>query len=91
MSNNEKMPIAKFAALKEANEAGVYDQHQYWRAEQPKCPHCSEVCYLSENDWSELYEEGNHRVSCPHCNNYFNVITHLSFSFSTDEQEDIPE
>ena len=53
-----------------------------------KCPHCGEVCDVGANDWWRLYEEGEHEVSCPHCDGDFSVSTRVSYSFSTDEQED---
>jgi uncharacterized Zn-finger protein len=53
----------------------------------PKCPHCGHVCDVSGNDWWRLYEEGEHEVECPLCDEGFTVSTHVQHSFSTDEQE----
>jgi len=78
----------RFAALKKALGADRYLPEGFWRADQPKCPHCGEVCDVSENDWWKLYEEGEHEVSCPHFDEDFTVSTSVSYSFSTDEQED---
>ena len=78
----------RFAALKKAQESDRYLPEGFWRSDEPKCPHCGGVCAVSENDWWKLYEEGEHEVSCPHCDEDFTVSTHVSHSFSTDEQED---
>ena len=42
---------------------------------------------VSEHEWWKLDEEGEHEVSCPHCDGHFSVTTRVSYSFSTDEQE----
>lgn len=78
----------RFAALKMAKIDEPYMPSEFWRADQPKCPHCGESCDISDNDWWRLYEEGEHEVSCPHCDGDFTVSTAVSYSFSTDEQED---
>jgi hypothetical protein len=56
---------------------------------EPKCPHCGYVCNVADNDWYQLYEEGEHEVECPLCEQGFTVSTHVQHSFSTDEQEDL--
>ncbi len=80
--------MEKFEALKKAKEAEPYMPDEFWGADQPKCPHCGKECDISENDWWNLYEEGEHEVSCPYCDGDFTVMTRVSHSFSTDEQED---
>jgi hypothetical protein len=80
--------MEKFAALKKAKEEDGHFPSDYWGNNQPRCPHCGAECHVSENEWWRLYEEGEHEVSCPHCDGDFTVSTRVSYSFSTDEQED---
>lgn len=77
----------KFQALKKAREEDGLLPDGFWGASQPKCPHCGEVCDISDNDWYRLYEEGEHEVDCPHCDGEFTVGTRVSFSFDTCDQE----
>lgn len=60
----------------------------FWRRDNPKCPHCGEVFSVSKNELWSLYEEGEHDVDCGDCGLNFMVSTHVTFSFSTNEQED---
>lgn len=82
------MSTEPYAALKRAKEDEPYLPSDYWRRDQPRCPHCGTECDVSDNDWWRLYAEGEHEVSCPHCNGDFTVSTQVSYSFSTDNQED---
>lgn len=75
------MSTEKFAALKAS------DKYDFWGQDSPKCPHCGHVAEISANDWYQLYEEGEHEVTCPSCDEDFTVSTRVSFSFSTDNQE----
>lgn len=70
----------------EALERG--DRMDFWGNKNPKCPHCESVCDVSENEWWNLYEEGEHEVTCPACDLDFTVSTRVSYSFSTDNQDD---
>lgn len=83
--------MTKFAALRRAKKEERYYPSDFWRKDDPKCPHCSTECKVSDNDWWKLYEEGEHEVSCPSCDEDFTVTTSVSFSFSTDEQEGMDE
>jgi uncharacterized Zn-finger protein len=78
----------KFSALKRAKVSEPHFRADFWGNSNPRCPHCGEVCDVSENEWWKLYEEGEHEVTCPHCEGDFTVSTRVSYSFSTDEQED---
>ena len=80
--------MEKFEALKKAKESERHYPSGYWGNDSPRCPHCGTECSVSENEWWKLYEEGEHEVSCPHCDGDFSVSTRVSYSFSTDEQED---
>lgn len=82
------MTTEPYAALKRAKEDEPHMPDGYWGADIPKCPHCGEVCDVSDNEWWRLYEEGEHEVTCPHCDGDFTVSTSVSYSFSTDEQPD---
>jgi hypothetical protein len=42
---------------------------------------------VDRNEWWKLYEEGEHEVTCPHCDEDFSVSTRVSYSFSTDNQD----
>jgi uncharacterized Zn-finger protein len=64
------------------------DTLEFWGNKQPKCPHCGADCDVNENEWWKLYEEGEHEVTCPHCDGDFTVSTMVSYSFSTDTQEE---
>jgi len=75
----------KFAALKAYSDA--MDRLEFFGCQDPKCPHCGEVCIVGDNEWYKLYEEGEHDVCCPHCDEDFSVSTRVSYTFSTDHQE----
>lgn len=83
------MSDERFSALKAALAVDRHLPEGYWGADHPKCPHCGTVCDISDNDWWKLYEEGEHEVSCPSCGDDFTVSTRVSYSFSTDTQEDL--
>jgi len=74
----------RFAALK-AEPGGSLE---FWGNREPKCPHCGHEVGVGDNELWRLYEEGEHEVECPHCENSFMVSTRVSYSFSTDSQED---
>lgn len=80
--------MERFAALKKAKEEEGHFPSDYFGNREPRCPHCGEECPVSDNDWWDLYEEGEHEVCCSHCDGDFTVSTRVSYSFSTDEQED---
>jgi transposase-like protein len=62
------------------------DPTAFWHNEQPKCPHCGETFDVSENECWRLYEEGEHDIECNSCGLEFTVQTHVSFSYSTEDQ-----
>lgn len=75
----------RFAALDNATD--VMGRLDFVRNDKPKCPHCGHDCCVIDNEWWELYEEGEHEVTCPSCDQDFTVSTSVSYSFSTDSQE----
>lgn len=80
--------MTKFSALQKAKEEDGLLPDGYWSADHPKCPHCGHVCDIRDNEWWDLYEEGEHEKECPACEGEFTVSTRASYSFSTDNQED---
>lgn len=80
------MSDTKFRALKGCK--GAMERLEFFASSDPKCPHCGDECSVSDNEWWKLYEEGEHDVTCPSCDEDFTVRTSVSYSFSTDEQED---
>jgi uncharacterized C2H2 Zn-finger protein len=67
------------------------DTLEFWRNDDPKCPHCGTVVSVSDHELWALYEEGEHEVECPNCDMTFAVSTSIAYSFSTDEQDDPEE
>jgi uncharacterized Zn-finger protein len=56
----------------------------------PKCPHCGEDFDIDRNEAWFLYDESDtHDVDCPRCDMEFRVNPIASWSFSTDEQEEV--
>ncbi len=81
--------MEKFAALNKAKEEEGHFPSDYWGNKAPRCPHCGTECSVVEHEWWKLYEEGEHEVTCPHCDGGdFTVSVRVSYSYSTDEQED---
>lgn len=76
----------KFRALRAC--ADTLERLEFFARDHPKCPHCGHDCHVSDNEWWRLYEEGEHEVTCPSCDEDFTVSTRVSFSFSTDQQEE---
>ena len=88
VGENGELRMEKFEALKKAKALERHYPSDYWGNDNPRCPHCGQECKVADNEWWKLYEEGEHEVSCPHCDGDFSVSTRVSYSFSTDEQED---
>jgi len=75
--------MARLQAIK-----GSDDPFDFRFNDEPKCPHCGVTHPISENEWWRLYEDGEHEVACPSCDEDFTVSTHVSYSFSTETQEE---
>lgn len=76
------MSVEPLAALKAGDDWDFrYNKH-------PKCPHCDHDCSITDNEWWQLYEEGEQQVECPICELEFTVSTSVEYRFSTDEQGD---
>lgn len=54
----------------------------------PKCPHCGADYDIDAHETWRLYEDDNHDVECGTCEGEFVVSTNVSYTFSTDHQED---
>ena len=76
--------MGRFEALK-AEPGGSLE---FWGNDEPKCPHCGKSIDVSDNDLWSIYQEGEHEVTCPHCDDDFTVATNVSYSFSTETQDD---
>lgn len=48
-----------------------------------RCPKCTETWSVSGCDDGELYGEDVHAVSCPECCHDFEIVTHVSHSFTS--------
>lgn len=73
----------RLTALKDADHSS-----EFWGNNQPKCPHCGNDFDIEYNEAWHLYEEGDHEVECNSCDLMFSVAVRVTFSFSTDEQEE---
>jgi hypothetical protein len=69
-------------------DSDYMDRIDYVHNNDPKCPHCDTIIDISAGELYELYEEGEHDIRCSCCEKKIVVITHVKFSFSTDEQPD---
>ena len=78
--------MTEFAALKAARDIGR-DWWGYSGNNDPKC-HCGATCDIQHNEWWDVYEEGEHTKERPHCGGEFLISTRVSYSFSTDQQDD---
>ena len=61
---------------------------EFFANKTPKCPHCGDDYDISKCDAWQLYEEGEHSVSCQSCDMDFDVSTRASYPFTTDHQAD---
>lgn len=52
----------------------------------PKCPHCDSEIDVSGNELYQLYEDGEHEITCPKCDKQFLVVSQQYWMFSTDLQ-----
>lgn len=55
-----------------------------------RCPHCGTISNPSDHEMYELYEEGEHDVSCPQCDESFEVSTAVSYTFTSPERITAP-
>ena len=54
------------------------------------CPYCG--CALPTDlgyeDFPEIYEEGDHKLTCPECDKDFRLTTRVSYSWETERIKD---
>lgn len=48
-----------------------------------RCPHCAQSFNGDDYEMFELYNEGSQDVSCPYCDEDFQVVVHISYSFES--------
>lgn len=60
---------------------------KYWGNDAPICPWCDAEIDISKNDLWELYSEDGHEIECPYCGRDVYVVSKITWTFSTDEQE----
>lgn len=78
----------RFQALKEAKRGNRLGSLEFFGNKSPKCPHCRADYSIEEHEAWRLYEEGEHEAECGRCSQEFRVSTRISYSFSTDNQDD---
>ena len=61
----------------------------YYANSNPKCPWCDEEIDINDHELYELYDENDHYIECPSCEKEMRVSTRASYSFSTDNQDDM--
>ena len=51
------------------------------------CPYCGNaLCTdVSYSDFPEIYEEGDHKLTCPECDKDFILNTYVSYSYETEK------
>lgn len=65
------------------------DKGEVWHDSSVRCPKCRHVMDVSGSELYELYEEGEHEISCRSCDHDFTVNTRVEHSFESPEL--IPE
>lgn len=60
---------------------------EFSRNTSPICPHCGASYDIDETGRYDVYEEGDHEITCSSCHQEFNVEVAIEYKFSTDEQE----
>lgn len=48
-----------------------------------RCPHCSEVLSIRDNEWWFLYSEDTHDVECPECGEGFTATATATYAFTS--------
>lgn len=74
----KQMPLTK--------NSDYMDRIDYVQNDDPRCPHCDNIIDISANEIYELYEEGDHEITCGCCEKAILVRTNVKYTFSTDEQ-----
>ena len=75
--------MSRFAALKASKYGDEFRSDTF-----AKCPHCGHEGDVNDNEWFQLYDEGDHDIECPACGEDFVVTSVAHFTFETDEQPD---
>lgn len=65
-------------------------RHEFFGNDNPRCPHCATDYSIPDNDAWHLFDDNNqHEIECPSCKQEFRVISTSTWTFSTDEQDEI--
>ena len=76
-----------FEALSKAGSE-VKRYVEFGHLTEPKCPHCGREVDVDENEFYFLQEAGEHKVTCPFCEQDFQVETTVtSYTYSTFKQK----
>ncbi len=51
--------------------------------EGPSCPHCGYIQNITEYEAYNLYEDGEHKETCPDCQKKYEVSTYTSYSWTS--------
>lgn len=54
----------------------------------PSCPHCGYIKIIQDWECYNLYDEGEHKESCPDCNKNYIVYTNVSYIFNSRRAKD---
>jgi uncharacterized protein YbaR (Trm112 family) len=46
-----------------------------------QCPYCNAFEVVQNTDDHEIYEEGNHSICCPNCNEDYEIKTEIKYVF----------
>lgn len=70
----------------------VTDKGEVRHSDYIRCPKCRSQSQPGDCEMYELFEEGEHRVTCQFCENEFEVSTSISYTFRSPELiEEEPE
>lgn len=61
------------------------DKGEVWHDDKVRCPKCRHLMQVHGSELYDLYDEGEHDVSCQNCDHDFTVSTRVSHSFQSPE------
>ncbi len=69
------------------NEAEPDEKVDTFSTDYVVCPYCGNGMEtdLGYEDFPEIYEEGDHEIECPECENTFILNTSVSYSWETEK------
>lgn len=71
-------------------EAGPEEDPDTFSSNYVICPYCGNALPtdLGYADFPELYEDGEHKLTCPECDKDFRLTTSVSYSWETERIKD---